>query len=98
MTTSVVYLLHFERPFEHARHYLGSAVDLELRLAEQDRGGGSRLMWWVHQAGISRTLARTWRGGGRRRPLRLEVVTDEPTSARSPTRAGAGACVAGGNL
>jgi predicted GIY-YIG superfamily endonuclease len=63
---TTVYLLHFDRPFKHARHYMGSAIDLELRLAEHGRGPGARLLWWVHQAGISWRLARTWDGGRQR--------------------------------
>jgi hypothetical protein len=32
--TGTVYLLHFDRPYRHARHYLGWAEDLDNRLAE----------------------------------------------------------------
>jgi hypothetical protein len=66
VTTTVIFLLDFDRPFGHTRHYMGSAVDLELRLAEHGQGHGARLLWWVHQAGISWTLARTWSGGRQR--------------------------------
>ena len=64
--TEVVYLLHFVSPFRHARHYMGSTSDLKARLAADARGEGSRLLWWVRQAGIEWTLARTWRGGRNR--------------------------------
>ena len=30
--TTVVYLIHFDAPYKHAQHYLGSAIDLEARL------------------------------------------------------------------
>src|SRR5689334_19796208 len=63
MKTRIVYLLHFDQPFKHARHYLGSAVKLDDRLEEHRRGTGSRLMAVVAAAGISWRLARTWRGG-----------------------------------
>ncbi len=63
VTIQVFYLLHFDNPFKHARHYLGSAVQLERRLADHRNGTGARLMFWVARAGISRQLARTWRGG-----------------------------------
>lgn len=66
MTTQVIYLLHFDRPFGHARHYMGSAVDLELRLADHRNGQGARLMFWVVRAGIGWRLARTWVGGRQR--------------------------------
>ncbi len=66
MTTRVIYLLHFDRPFGHARHYMGSAAQLEARLADPHNGAGARLMFWVTNAGIGWRLARTWSGGGHR--------------------------------
>ena len=71
MITRVIYLLHFDRPFGHARHYMGSAVELERRLADHRNGNGARLMFWVAQAGIGWRLARTWKGcRGRERQLK----------------------------
>lgn len=61
--TRVVYLIHFDEPYKHARHYLGSAQDLDARLIEHHRGDGSRLMQVITAVGISWRLARTWRGG-----------------------------------
>ena len=58
----VVYLLHFERPYEHARHYVGWTDNLDARLAEHRAGRGARLMAAVAAAGIQFTVARTWRG------------------------------------
>ena len=57
-----VYLLHFEKPYRHARHYLGYAADLEVRLAQHRAGRGARLLEVITEAGISFTLARTWEG------------------------------------
>jgi predicted GIY-YIG superfamily endonuclease len=57
-----VYLLHFERPYKHARHYLGFATDLERRLELHRRGQGARLMEVIAAAGIGFTVARTWEG------------------------------------
>jgi predicted GIY-YIG superfamily endonuclease len=57
-----VYLLHFERPYRHARHYLGYAADLDMRLARHRAGRGARLVEVITEAGISFTLARTWEG------------------------------------
>jgi hypothetical protein len=55
----VVYLIHFETPFRHARHYTGwTAGDLDARLAQHRAGAGARLMAVITQAGIDRTLAR----------------------------------------
>jgi predicted GIY-YIG superfamily endonuclease len=56
------YLLHFSRPYKHARHYLGSAKDLFQRLQEHDAGRGARLTQVVREAGIDLYLARTWNG------------------------------------
>jgi len=62
-----VYLLHFDRPFGHARHYLGYARDAVLHeridrhyAASLGDGKRHRLMQHVRAAGISFTLARVW--------------------------------------
>jgi len=57
-----VYLLHFARPYGHARHYTGVAENLERRLHQHRKGRGARLMEVANQAGIDWTLARTWEG------------------------------------
>jgi hypothetical protein len=72
---STVYLLHFDQPYRHARHYQGWAADLERRLAEHRAGGqaAARLMQVIHAEGIGCTLARTWRGTrGRERQLKVQ--------------------------
>lgn len=56
-----VYLIHFHEPYKHARHYLGSAVNLETRLACHQHGNGARLMEVISEAGISWSVARIWR-------------------------------------
>jgi predicted GIY-YIG superfamily endonuclease len=57
-----IYLIHFDRPYRHARHYLGWAVDLDARLSEHAAGRGARLLAVVRDAGIGWQLARTWTG------------------------------------
>jgi predicted GIY-YIG superfamily endonuclease len=57
-----VYLLHFSEPFKHARHYIGTAEDLDARLKEHQNGQGARLLQVITQAGLSFTVARTWKG------------------------------------
>jgi predicted GIY-YIG superfamily endonuclease len=57
-----VYLIHFDRPLKHARHYLGSTDNLPRRLREHQEGNGSKLMAAVAQADIAWELARTWTG------------------------------------
>lgn len=61
-TVRKIYLLHFHTPLSHARHYLGSADDVEQRLQEHRTGRGARLMAVVTAAGITWEVARTWEG------------------------------------
>ena len=60
--TGTVYLLHFDQPYKHARHYLGWAVNVKRRLADHAAGRGARLTAVVREAGIGWTLARLWPG------------------------------------
>jgi len=55
VSESHVYLLHFERPLAHARHYVGVALDgdVQRRLAEHLAGHGSPLVAAVVRAGIA---------------------------------------------
>lgn len=62
---SGVYLLHFERRYEHAGHYTGWAKNIEMRLDEHNRGQGARLTAVVKAAGIGWTVAKTWPGASR---------------------------------
>ncbi len=62
-TKRVVYLLHFSRPLAHAKHYLGSAKNLDERLAEHQQGRGARLMQVILELGITFSCVRTWKGG-----------------------------------
>lgn len=63
----IIYLLHFDTPYKHARHYLGCTTrPLRARLLEHASGNGARIMEVISQAGISWTLARTWKVPGRK--------------------------------
>lgn len=57
-----VYLIHFDHPYHHARHYLGYADNLAARLHEHIQGNGARLMEVIALAGIGWQVARTWQG------------------------------------
>ena len=57
------YLIHFDRRYEHAGHYLGWTPDLDKRLAAHREGRGARLMEVITAAGIGWHVARTWTGG-----------------------------------
>jgi predicted GIY-YIG superfamily endonuclease len=61
--SGTVYLLHFDRPYKHARHYTGWTEDLPARLAAHRAGHGARLLAVITAAGIGFELARTWQGG-----------------------------------
>jgi hypothetical protein len=62
--TSIVYLIHFDEPYKHARHYMGSTTEanLEARLEHHRSGRGARLMAAVSAAGISWRVVRKWHG------------------------------------
>lgn len=57
-----VYMLHFDAPFGHARHYVGWSDNLPKRLAAHSSGRGARLVAVTRAAGIGFTLARTAAG------------------------------------
>jgi predicted GIY-YIG superfamily endonuclease len=73
-----IYLLHFDQPFKHARHYSGwtERDDVQERLAEHASGRGSKLMAAVVAAGI------TWR-------LAAVVLGDRYEERRLKNRGGA---------
>lgn len=58
----MIYLLHFQRPYRHARHYLGYTENLEERLQRHRDGHGARLIEVITNAGIAFRIARTWDG------------------------------------
>lgn len=74
-----VYLLHFDEPLAHAKHYMGWVEgNLERRLAQHRSGrSGARLMEVVSERGIGFRLARTWKGE-RSEERRLKRCKDAP--------------------
>jgi hypothetical protein len=55
-------MLHFHRPYRHARHYVGWTEDLLDRLDHHAAGRGARLVAVILQAGIGFTLVRVCEG------------------------------------
>lgn len=55
-----IYLLHFDRPYVHACHYLGITNDIKRRLQEHRSGNASSLTCAVSSAGIGWQVVRTW--------------------------------------
>jgi hypothetical protein len=58
----IVYLLHLERSYRHARHYIGFTQNLEQRLADHRAGRGSPLIAAAIADGIEFELAAIWEG------------------------------------
>lgn len=62
-----IYLLHFDQPFKHARHYLSHTIELEARLAQHRNPEAARnhkVLQGLHAEGGTFTVARTWAGDG----------------------------------
>lgn len=56
-----LYLLHFEQPYKHARHYLGIARNgIERRIEEHRAGKGANITAVVKRNGIGFVLAKSW--------------------------------------
>lgn len=65
----MIYLLHIDPPYHHARHYLGytdrqSPTAIEDRLNEHITGQGNGLVFAAYQAGHTITLACVFEGDG----------------------------------
>lgn len=76
-----VYLLHFDRPYHHAKHYMGWTDDLGTRLALHKAPTGRsnhRLMQVIHAAGIGFTVSRIWPDGDRRLERQLKKWKNAP--------------------
>lgn len=67
-----VYLIHFDKPFKHAKHYLGYAKDVPKRVARHRSGAGAKLLRAVQQAGIGWEVVRIWPEGGRATERKLK--------------------------
>jgi predicted GIY-YIG superfamily endonuclease len=61
-----VYLVHFDRPYRWARHYVGYTEDnVTRRLDEHRAGTGSRLLAAVTAAGVAFDVVFTWERASR---------------------------------
>ncbi len=72
------YLLHFHRPHQHARHYLGYSHDISARLEAHKEGQGARLVEVVVGSGNGFQLVRTWEGATRTDERRLKNSKNSP--------------------
>jgi len=61
---STVYLIHFDKPYHHARHYIGcTRLTVAERMRRHDTDRGAKLLRAVRAAGIGYRVVRTWEGG-----------------------------------
>lgn len=69
----MVYLIHFAKPFGHAKHYLGFVEDnLEQRIKKHRAGYGSTLLKHVNMAGINWEVVRIWLNADRNKERQLK--------------------------
>ena len=70
MSAGTVYLLHFDQPYKHARHYVGkSESSAFLKAGSADVGGGfAELAGAAARLGYVGRVVRVRRGEARRRP------------------------------
>jgi predicted GIY-YIG superfamily endonuclease len=67
------YLIHLDKPFHHARHYVGFSDDVFRRLCEHKLGQGSKLLRAVNDAGIGWHVVKIWPDGrGRERHIKRQ--------------------------
>lgn len=77
----MLYLIHFDRPYKHARHYLGwtkSADTLDARLDHHRAGTGARLLAVLKREGIGWQVSRTWLDGTKQDERKLKRTRNLP--------------------
>jgi len=62
LSGSKVYLIHFDKPLYHARHYVGFSEELFKRLQKHRAGQGAAFMRAIEKHGISWHVSRIWDG------------------------------------
>jgi predicted GIY-YIG superfamily endonuclease len=73
----MVYLIHFDRPYKQAKHYLGYTANLQSRLDLHASGAGANLLRVLKHHGIGWQLVRVW-DGGRDVERRLKSIKNAP--------------------
>lgn len=75
---SAVYVLHFDPPLQHARHYVGwtDHDDVATRLGEHLSGRGSRLVRAAVAAGVKVEIAHVFIGADRHFERKIKKSTD----------------------
>ena len=75
---SNVYLLHFEKPLHHAKHYVGCTKDVEKRLERHRKAPTPKIMQALKKKGIDFRLARVWKGKGKHFERRIKNRKEAP--------------------
>ena len=70
------YLIHFDKAYKHARHYVGSCENIKERLLRHKQGRGARLIEVIHDHDITWQLARLWRHKDRSPEQRLKKISN----------------------
>lgn len=73
-----VYLIHFDPPYKHAKHYLGFAEDVLPRVWAHQTGHGARLTQVAVDHGCNLVLARVWEDGDRKLERKLKRRKNAP--------------------
>jgi len=84
-----IYLIHLTPQYKHARHYLGIADNLTVRLRDHRSGHGARLTQVAVQHGCALELVRTWdgtRGDERRLKKQKNAPRLCPLCTRTPRK------------
>ena len=65
----MVYLIHFDKAYHHAQHYIGyvdgDAPELMKRLTRHRNGTGANLLNVLKKAGVTFQVVRVWPGADR---------------------------------
>ena len=60
-----VYILHFDKKFKHAQHYVGYSENVLGRIEKHKTGNGARLMQVIHEHQIGFKVAVVFENRGR---------------------------------
>jgi len=66
------YILHFNTPLAHARHYVGCSAHIRHRINQHNKGNGSRITQVCVERGIEFVLARVFKGKDRKFERKLK--------------------------
>lgn len=81
-TSPQCYLLHFDPPYKHARHYVGYTEHLDVRVEQHRNGTGANLTAVASAAGCEIKIARVWDNATR--ALERKIKTSKHHSRLCP--------------